>query len=322
MANRNSLWRWTLSSPRRARALVSKSSFAICVDGTPYTLTFDCGLTTYPSFVPALHELPVARRPLLQRLHQSPLRSLQVGHFHCSEDGRSLAYANAHAHNHSGFYGDTRWLRTYIREGDFSRSATESESHCNLRTAKSQLKHFRVEMAASSVVGPATSFPLSPKSDSPASSSSPQPPQPPPPTTSSQKPSSLQETHSVVEQEQLLSPSKSQRAHDFLPPQILQALKQQQQQRKRETTTQPTSPRRLQQSPKKENEVSFQVYSSSFFFLCTSPSHYLCLSWQCGLPAVRPPAKLWSYPRQRSKFTHLTAHPPCVCGAGNRSASH
>lgn len=154
-----------------------------------------------------------------------------------------------------------------------SRSATESESHCNLRIAKSQLKNFRVEMAASSVAGPATSFPLSPNSDSPASSSSPQPPQPPPPTTSSsQKPSSLQETHSDVEREQLLSPSKSQRAPDFLPPQILQALKQQQQQRKRETTTQPTSPRRLQQSPKKENEVCFQVYSSSFFFLCTSLS--------------------------------------------------
>ncbi|CAI8000589.1 Axonemal dynein light chain domain-containing protein 1 [Geodia barretti] len=145
-------------------------------------------------------------------------------------------------------------------------------------------------MAASSVAEPATCLPLP---DSPSSQS----PPPPPPTASGlelQDPLSSDREHEQLGV--LLSPNKSQRTPDFLPPRMLQALKQQQQQQQLQwDKEQSTSPRRLQQSPKKDSE--------------------------CGLPSVRPPAKLWSYPRQRSKFTHLTTHPPCVCGAGSRDIS-
>ena len=129
----------------------------------------------------------------------------------------------------------------------------------------------RAEMAASSVAEPATCLPLSPNPDSPSSQS---PPPPPPSTTSGlelQDPLSSDREH---EQQMgvLLSPNKSQRAPDFLPPQMLQALKQQQQQQQLQwNKEQSTSPGRLQQSPKKDNEVCF-VRSSFLLFAIFSPT--------------------------------------------------
>ena len=120
-------------------------------------------------------------------------------------------------------------------------------------------------MAASSVAEPATCLPLP---DSPSSQS----PPPPPPTASGlelQDPLSSDREHEQLGV--LLSPNKSQRTPDFLPPRMLQALKQQQQQQLQWDKEQSTSPRRLQQSPKKDSEVCF-VRSSFLLFTIFSPS--------------------------------------------------
>ena len=163
-------------------------------------------------------------------------------------------------------------------------------------------------MAASLVAGPADCAPLpsSPHNSDP--SLSPLPPNPPPPSTRGRNPPAMQilphleppmrKSGGGHEQNSLANPTNQ--SSDFLPPEMLLTLKQQ---HSRKITFDPEvtdcggntlTPKGAQQSPKKDAKE---------------------------LPSVRPPANLWSYPRRRSRFTHLTAHPPCVCGAG-RSATH
>ena len=165
-------------------------------------------------------------------------------------------------------------------------------------------------MAASLVAGPADCVPLpsSPHRSDP--SLSPLPPNPPPPPTREQKSPSayilpnLKSPTRISEggHEQnspAKAPDESQRPPDYLPPEMLLTLKQQHSKKVSfnsevavcEGST--LTSKEAQLSPKKDTKE---------------------------LPSVRPPANLWSYPRRRSRFTHLTAHPPCVCGAG-RSAT-
>lgn len=84
------------------------------------------------------------------------------------------------------------------------------------------------------------------------------------------------------------------RSSDFLPSELLIALKRQ------------------------ENPPEFPPLGGTKL-----PSRYLSpknppprSAGETVRPPIKPPANLWSYPHRREKLKHLINAPPCVCGAG------
>ena len=49
--------------------------------------------------------------------------------------------------------------------------------------------------------------------------------------------------------------------------------------------------------------------------ICTAGVVLVCLHTQ-GKSSLRPPASVWSHPKQRYKYKHLVDNAPCICGAG------
>lgn len=78
--------------------------------------------------------------------------------------------------------------------------------------------------------------------------------------------------------------------NDFLPPDLLFALKRQD-----NTSMGPSPPR---------GRKSIKPLSPS-----TTPR-----SGQAR--TIRPPAQVWGHPNRRERFKHLTDAPPCICGSG------
>ena len=127
MANKNSLCNWMLPSPSSKRALVSNSSFAICVHVRIKVISlfrqkkkslippvqqvridierFYAILLTYPSLTPASHKLPVLLRAIFQYLRQAFFRYVQLGHPSMFTRERSRA---------SCFYGNTSLRLDYL----------------------------------------------------------------------------------------------------------------------------------------------------------------------------------------------------------------